>query len=217
MNHRDIQQFLDRYWDGEATLEEERALKGYFANGPVDPRFAAEAPFFQALREEKAIQIPATARQATIPQTYSTARHWAVAAAMIGLIAAAGWWATRPTVTLPDAVATITREEPIKHPLVQQPAAAVGQPTESAPIAATQGPSKVTRHKPRAHRVSAPPSAIPDLETLDPETRKALEEVRAALALVSAKLNKGRRTATKNLQQVETFDKFFKHKKESEG
>ncbi|HMX41506.1 MAG TPA: hypothetical protein PKD78_14315, partial [Saprospiraceae bacterium] len=99
-------------------------------------------------------------------------------------------------------------------PAVQSPLA---QPAPSAARPSVPSPAAVAQHKPRVRRVNAAPPPSPAPEALDAETRKALEEVRAALALVSAKLNKGRRAATKNLQQVETLDKFFKHKKESEG
>ena len=51
-------------------------------------------------------------------------------------------------------------------------------------------------------------------QELDPETRKALEEVKAALALVSRKMNKGATKATKDLDQMEHLDKLFKHRAE---
>jgi nitroimidazol reductase NimA-like FMN-containing flavoprotein (pyridoxamine 5'-phosphate oxidase superfamily) len=45
------------------------------------------------------------------------------------------------------------------------------------------------------------------------EAEKAYAEVKAALALVSSKLNKGRTEAAKNLNHLESLDKVFKKKK----
>lgn len=215
-HHTDIQDLLDRYWEGEATLEEERALKAYFASGQADPRFAAEAPFFQALREERALQSPNIGLKAAMPTARPTWYRWAAAAAVFGLIAVGGWWMNHQSIDS-QPVDVATQQQPVsEQPSVQPPA----QPREEAPALAAapdSHPQPKINRKPRHHRSHKPLAEPQPEETLDPETQKALEEVRAALALVSSKLNKGRRAAAKNLDQVETLDKFFKHKKETEG
>lgn len=216
MTYTDIQNLLDRYWDGEATLEEERTLKAYFASGAVDPRLAPEAPYFQALREERAVQSPNVGIKAPVPQMYSTWQRWAAAAAIIGAVALGGWWMNQQN---PDSTAVASMEQhPTEQPAVQPPASPV--PQEASAIAEKSAVQEVKiNHKPRPNRSKGPRQQPPPpiAEALDPETQKALDEVRAALALVSSKLNKGRRAATKNLNQVETLDKFFKHKKETDG
>lgn len=213
-HHHDIQDLLDRYWEGEATLEEERALKAYFASGEVDPRFAAEAPFFQALREERALQSPNIHLKASMTTVRPVWYQWASAAAVVGMVALAGWWAARPRLDHQPSVAATQQ-----HQTTQLAAAQPAQPVLDSPALAAQpdSPQPKINRKPRPHRNPKPLPATQQEETLDPETQKALEEVRAALALVSSKLNKGRRTAAKNLNQVETLDKFFKHKKETDG
>lgn len=216
-DYNNIQALLDRYWGGEATLEEERALKSYFASGEVDPRLAPEAPFFQALREERAVQSPNISIKASAPQMYSTWQRWAAAAAVIGMVAVGGWWMHQQDFGNPASVAN---QPAVEQPKVEQPASPVQQepPTlaEASAIPEVKADVKVNR-KPRPHHRHKPDAPQPIADVLDPETQKALNEVRAALALVSSKLNKGRQAATKNLNQVETLDKFFKHKKETEG
>jgi len=213
--HDDIQDLLDRYWEGEATLEEERALKAYFASGQADPRFAAEAPFFQALREERALQSPQISLKTAMPVARPLWYRWAAAATVVGLIAVGGWWMSRQN---PDGQPVdIATQQPVGEQPAVQPSA---QPLPEAPALAAEPdikPQPKINRKPRHHRSHKPLAEPQPEETLDPETQKALEEVRAALALVSSKLNKGRRAAAKNLDQVETLDKFFKHKKETEG
>ena len=51
-----IDTLLDRYWEGECTLEEERQLKAYFS-GPVAPEHRKYAPLFQAIASEQNIQM----------------------------------------------------------------------------------------------------------------------------------------------------------------
>lgn len=216
-DYDNIQALLDRYWDGEATLEEERTLKAYFASGDVDPRLAPEAPFFQALREEQAVQSPNLSIKAPAPQMYSTWQRWAAAAAVIGMVAVGGWWMKQQG---SDNQTSGAHQPLIEQPKVDQPTSPVQEepPTlaEASAIPEVKAAVKVNR-KPRAHQNRKPDAPAPIADVLDPETQKALDEVRAALALVSSKLNKGRQAATKNLNQVETLDKFFKHKKETDG
>ncbi len=216
-DYNDIHALLDRYWDGEATLEEERALKDYFASGNVDPRLAPEAPFFQALLEERAVQSPNINIKAPAPQMYSTWQRWAASAAVIGMFAVGGWWMHHLGL---DAQASVAYQPVVEQPQIEQPASPVQEepPTlaEASAIPAAKKAVKVNR-KPLPHLNRKPDTPQPMADVLDPETQKALNEVRAALALVSSKLNKGRQAATKNLNQVETLDKFFKHKKETEG
>lgn len=73
---------------------------------------------------------------------------------------------------------------------------------------------KVKKHAPKSSGTN-PEAAIvvhnPETD-LDPETRQAYEEVRAALALVSSKISKGKKAAARQINHVETLDKFIKKK-----
>ncbi|MBK8492381.1 MAG: hypothetical protein IPL49_16215 [Saprospirales bacterium] len=53
MTTQDIQKLLDKYFEGETSLEEEASLKRYFQGKDVDPSFRAFQPLFQFLESER--------------------------------------------------------------------------------------------------------------------------------------------------------------------
>ena len=208
----EIERLLEKYWAGETSLEEERRLKAYFASGAVDPRFAAETPFFQALREEQAVQSQhVVTKMPTL--VYSKYRRLAAAAAVVGLLATGSWWFLQKQTTEMQAfVQTEIGHEQVAPPETQPLPAAISIENSSPRVAETS-PRRMPHR--RQHQTHPTVVAAPLTEAdLDPAEEMALAEVKAALALVSAKLNKGRRAATKTINQVETLDKFFKRKSE---
>ncbi|ELR73558.1 hypothetical protein C900_02643 [Fulvivirga imtechensis AK7] len=48
-----IEQLLERYWECETTLEEEKELKKFFNSGKVPAKWQSVAPLFQYYEEEK--------------------------------------------------------------------------------------------------------------------------------------------------------------------
>lgn len=48
-----IEQLLERYWECETTLEEEKELKKFFNSDKVPPKWQSVAPLFQYYEEEK--------------------------------------------------------------------------------------------------------------------------------------------------------------------
>lgn len=154
MTYAQISALLDKYWEGESSLEEERLLKAYFNNPGADERLKGLAPLFQALRDEQAIELK-RANLARLRPRRLRWQRWAVAASIAALLSVGGWWAFQQRQA---QVAAATQEDSFE----------------------------------------------------DPE--KAAAEIKAALALVSSKLNKGKREAAKGLKRVDTVDKFFKKK-----
>lgn len=55
MDTSEIKILLDKYYNGETSLEEERFLKEYFSSGKADEALAEHIPFFAALRKERDI------------------------------------------------------------------------------------------------------------------------------------------------------------------
>lgn len=53
MTTQEIQNLLDRYFEGETSLSEEALLKQYFQGNDVDPVFQAYQPFFRFLDSER--------------------------------------------------------------------------------------------------------------------------------------------------------------------
>lgn len=53
MNNQKIQKLLDRYFEGETSLEEEAALKEYFRGEQIDPEFKPFQALFQYFESER--------------------------------------------------------------------------------------------------------------------------------------------------------------------
>lgn len=196
MKYEEIHELLDRYWEGETTLEEERRIKTYFSAGPIDERLQSVAPMFQALREEQAVQLVSKAKAAPMrPQIY----QWAVAASA-ALLLTAGWWMLRET------PAPLVEQTP-----VEQPKKLENQPVEIPQNAVVQTEIPVKPSAPK--KINQPRRNKPRQEpAIDTETAQAMAEIKAALALVSSKLDKGRNQAVKTATYLEAMDKVPKRK-----
>lgn len=48
-----INDLLEKYWEGETTVEEENILKSYFQNGQIMPEHEAFTPLFVYFNEQK--------------------------------------------------------------------------------------------------------------------------------------------------------------------
>jgi hypothetical protein len=53
MNNQKIQKLLDRYFEGETSLEEEAVLAEYFRGEQIDPAFKPFQPLFQYFESER--------------------------------------------------------------------------------------------------------------------------------------------------------------------
>lgn len=198
-NFNDIEALLERYWEGETTLEEERTLKAYFASGDVDKRLRAVAPLFQALREEQTVRYEKT-KVAPLKPVHFSWQKLAAAASVALLIAAGLWWWTQRETSVPEAVAQksdVRQEEnvPPQNPILEENK--MNATEESKSPAFVQKPP--VKHK-----------KILVSQSLTPEEEQAMEEIKAALALVSSKMKKGRQEAAKGAVHLENVDKVFK-------
>ncbi len=193
MKYEEIQDLLDRYWEGETSLQEEQQLKSYFNSGSIDERLLTVAPLFIALREEQKVQLKIKAKGAPMrPNMYL----WAIAASL-ALLLTAGWW--------------MFKEEPNDAPLMSQVPVQQPAPIEQALVATPEAPPLVPP------RVNMPRRKIPVKNTAQPmvinaETAQAMAEIKAALSLVSAKLENGRARAVKGAVLLEAMDKLPRRK-----
>lgn len=215
MNISQIEALLDKYWSGESTLEEERLLKAYFASGDVDPRLRKFAPLFAALTAEQSVEYARPATVRNLGAHRFQWHQWAAAASVALLLAAGGWMMLRQgpkTAGAPQVV--MVNEAPAERQTIITNET---QPQQNQPVIETPQNNKVKR-KYRAIVKSV--KAVMASNRIDPaekaEAEKAYAEVKAALALVSSKLGKGRKEASKSLNQLETIDKIFK-KRSTEG
>lgn len=136
----DIQTLLDKFWEGETTLEEEKLLRDYFAKGPVAPEHRPFAPFFQVLEAERHLEMSAVRLGHLQPQKGRKWRPFLLAAASAALLLLAGYgvWTNRATQPAP-----LVQHQPLSEDTFESP-------------------------------------------------EEAAREIKAALALVSRKLNKGK-------------------------
>ncbi|MFN0014080.1 MAG: hypothetical protein ACKVU2_05985 [Saprospiraceae bacterium] len=197
-NTPDIRSLLDRYWEGETTLEEERRLKAFFSNDNIPEDLLREAALFRAFRAEQAVLMPKTVR------TVKTSWYFwqlSVAAAVVALLLVVGYWQWQKQ---PEPVAALRKPfektvpaEPVMIPVVDQKETA--NSVERVP--------DIPQKKRYAHRPG--PFVTPAEDTCE-NPEQALAEIRAALALVSSKINKGKQTLDKGLKEVEHMDILIK-------
>lgn len=199
---------LDRYWEGETTMEEERRIKAFFATAGDDlpEEFRQEAKWFSVLQHEKSVQAPGGHRVALAPR-----RMWwyGIAASVAVVICAAGiWWRSglrQPSERLVQHQTpgkNITREIP-EPPVV----ASVPEPAPETASSVSVAQARVRKPLP----VKNQPAALTEDDTCD-DPEQALAEIRAALALVSSKINKSKETLDKGLQEVDHVDILLKRK-----
>lgn len=119
MDKQSIDAYLERYWAGESTLEEEQALRSYYASGNVAPEHKeAEAlfSFFNAEREVqtessvgKLIQLPTQTKTKSIQRFNWTS---IAASVMIVFTMLVGWNYFSNQTTIPDTAALEEIEDP---------------------------------------------------------------------------------------------------------
>lgn len=209
MNYTHINKLLDKYWDGETTLEEERLLKAYFASEAVDPRLLQFAPLFKAIKADQAVVYEKKTIVKDLGFRRFQAHQWAAAASVALLLAAGVWWSTKHNTITTDAPVAIVNEAP---PTTNTPIEII-IPTVQ-PQAITEAP-KIKSKRSSTAKAQLASSRITISERN--AAKKAYAELKAALALVSSKLSRGRKEAAKSLNQLDSIDKIFKKKKESDG
>ncbi len=206
-NTPDIRELLDRYWVGETTLEEERRIKAFFAathDDDLPEEFRQEARWFRILQSEQAVEAPDVRR--TVLSARPT-RWYGIAAAIVALLCAAGvWWRLSTSGPVEQVVQSrpmenIESPKPHELPVVTTP---LKTPEPAQPFVAETKSYKPTRLKKQS------PNPREDDTCDDPE--QALAEIKAALALVSSKLNKSKETLDKGLQEVDHVDILLKRK-----
>jgi hypothetical protein len=179
---REIKALLEKYWQAETTLEEERQLADYFAQPDIDPELASFRPMFDWLEEEsqltpdegfdhRILQRIGLAEQRIAPVHRLRTRSigYAAAAAVILCIAIGFFLSTGPGTTPPP------------------PAVAQGAPAAAPGNSAVQA-NPATRE-------------IQIKDTYD-DPQKALAAVRHALLIASVRINQGRHITQKNIARL---------------
>ena len=91
MNHPRAHQLIERYFAGETSLEEERALKAYFGGDKVAAELVQYTPLFAYWAREAAISAPPRKGTARRRPLY----YYLMAVAAVGLLVLAVWFVDR--------------------------------------------------------------------------------------------------------------------------
>ena len=183
--------------DLQTTLEEERRIKSYFSSEGIDERLGKIAPLFQAFREEQTVQLASKAKTVPMrPQMY----QWAVAAS-ITLLLTAGWCVFENH----NSTGSMDTQTPSQLPMAsQQPVVESTQKSLAVAEKATPATAPIRKKTPSKRSKTTP--------QIDPETAQAMAEIKAALALVSSKLDKGRNEAVKGASFLDAMEKLPRRK-----
>jgi len=101
MEKKLIQKLLDKYFEGQTSLEEEKVLHEYFRGPDVDEAFWPFQPLFRYFEAERSTALSEDFEERLLSRLGSTPRiarlrprlrRWLQAAAAAVLILAAGWW-----------------------------------------------------------------------------------------------------------------------------
>jgi hypothetical protein len=57
MDYKNINNLLEKYWEGESSLQEEETLRQYFNNGNVAPELEQYQSLFQFFKEEQDVMV----------------------------------------------------------------------------------------------------------------------------------------------------------------
>ncbi len=98
INRKEIDMLLQRYFEAETDIQEERKLKAYFQSGDIDPSFHIYRDLFTLTNTDQSIEISndfekrlMTKIQQTPVIRFGIRRVMAIAASL-ALVVAAGWW-----------------------------------------------------------------------------------------------------------------------------
>jgi len=103
MEYQQIKKLIDRYFQGETSVEEEQTLRRYFASGKIDERLQEYTPLFRFFalekeREPEEIPLEGFLDQFRESRSRSLApnpgrMNWLMKIAAVLLLAAGLWWA----------------------------------------------------------------------------------------------------------------------------
>lgn len=196
-----IDQLLESWLNAETSLEEERTLRAYFQQPRIAPEHRPFVPLFQSIAAERAIVAPA--RKGPGAHTPRIFTYRLAAAAAVLLLLSAGWYWWPRHATQPVAVGHMQAHQP-----EDQAAALPVQPEHPA----TAQPAPADKPRSRAARkrtAPAPPSRA--------EQEAAMAEIKQALNLLSAKLNKSTQEARKTIKPLQQLDKSLNKVKQQES
>jgi hypothetical protein len=112
MDYKRIKGLLDKYFDGETSLQEEKQLQGYFRGADIHPSLQSYQPMFQLFDAEREFKLDATFDARLLkqlrqleqpPARIVQLRVWIARAAAVLMLAAGVWWLLPKLQPVPEA------------------------------------------------------------------------------------------------------------------
>jgi hypothetical protein len=134
--------------------------------------------------------------------------------------AAAWWWSTRPDDLVTDQpIATVPKQIDEVQPkddmlATNKEQLATRSEVQTSDFGLRTSDSKPLVNTKRKNKAKTQPQPVLASQ-IDPETEEAMEEIKAAFQLISAKINKGRKEAAKGLKEIEHMEKGIEKIKEN--
>ncbi len=98
INRKEIEALLQRYFEAETDVHEERQLKAYFNSGEIDPSFEVYRDFFVLTHHDQSVELSDSFEHRLMdkikpaPIISIGIRRVMAIAASLALLIAAGWW-----------------------------------------------------------------------------------------------------------------------------
>lgn len=99
-----IEQLLDKYFEGETSISEERELKAYFSQSKVAPHLENYRTMFGYFQEAQQVSFPEQKEAKIVPMHKRSNRVWQIAAAIALLLSI---WFLLPQPTDDQSIAQI--------------------------------------------------------------------------------------------------------------
>lgn len=201
-----IDELLERYWEGETSLEEERALKRYFESADIAERHLPVAPLFSALSLEQKVRRPEPRPKPVTLRTVFFRNRRLLAAAAVALVAAVAYfqWRRQP---LPDTAPLSASLSP--QPLPAPDLHAPGTHRDSLALKPAALPRAKRKKARRLNDPALERSAVAARSPEEIEAEQAYAQVKAALEMIALKLNKSKEPLAEALQNTSRLEPFF--------
>lgn len=118
MDYQLINNLLEKYFEGETNLQEEKQLKHFFTQETVPEQFESYQPLFQYLEQEAEVALDASFDEKilsaiedmdarVVPMRRISMVRWMSRAAAVIAFVALGWWASDQFIAPPAPTAGI--------------------------------------------------------------------------------------------------------------
>lgn len=111
MDAEKIKSLLEKYFEGETALEEEKALAAYFNSDRVGEALKKYQPLFAFFAQEKQIVLPSKKQPKLIKYDFRKILEIKRIAAILILVAGSFWWFNKQKIGIENPIAMIHKTD----------------------------------------------------------------------------------------------------------